>query len=55
APPLTALRPPKPQLGRRAVELLRDRLRDGIDRPAERVALAPALHVRASTGSPPEA
>ncbi|MFD6815710.1 substrate-binding domain-containing protein [Microbacterium sp. NPDC060132] len=55
APPLTALRPPKPQVGRRAVELLRDRLRDGIDRPAERVALAPALHVRASTGSPPEA
>ncbi|MEV8172712.1 substrate-binding domain-containing protein [Microbacterium sp. NPDC077486] len=52
SPPLTALRPPKQHVGRRAVELLRDRLREGTTRPAERVEVAPALHVRASTAPP---
>lgn len=52
SPPLTALRPPKQHVGRRAVELLRDRLREGVSRPAERVEVAPALHVRASTAAP---
>lgn len=52
SPPLTALRPPKQHVGRRAVELIRDRLREGAARPAERVEVAPALHVRGSTTPP---
>jgi DNA-binding LacI/PurR family transcriptional regulator len=49
SPPITALRPPKQHLGRRAVEVMAARLAEGTRRPAERVRLVPALHVREST------
>ena len=48
-PPITALRPPKQHVGRRAVEVLLARLDEGRRRPVERVQVVPSLHVRAST------
>lgn len=49
APPITALRPPKADVGRRAVETLVARLDAGGRNPVERVHLLPTLHVREST------
>jgi DNA-binding LacI/PurR family transcriptional regulator len=48
-PPITALRPPKPQVGRLAVETMVGRLTDGPRRPVQRVYLLPELRVRDST------
>ncbi|MDT0158224.1 substrate-binding domain-containing protein [Microbacterium sp. ARD32] len=51
APPITALRPPKQHVGRRAVEVMLARLTEGADRPVERVQVVPTLHARESTVS----
>ncbi|NHI16597.1 substrate-binding domain-containing protein [Microbacterium excoecariae] len=48
-PPLSALRPAKQHVGRRAVEVMAARLADGPARPIERVQIVPQLHARAST------
>jgi DNA-binding LacI/PurR family transcriptional regulator len=50
-PPLTALRPPRQEVGRTAVTMLLQRLADP-DRPTHRVAISPTLVVRDSTGAP---
>ncbi|GAB2607426.1 substrate-binding domain-containing protein [Pseudactinotalea suaedae] len=50
-PPLTALRPPRQEVGRTAVTMLLERLADP-DRPTHRVAISPTLVVRDSTGAP---
>ncbi|WP_307129501.1 substrate-binding domain-containing protein [Streptomyces aurantiacus] len=47
--PLTAVSPPKAEVGRVAAELLVQRLREGGERPARRVELLPRLMVRGST------
>ncbi|MFS8198415.1 substrate-binding domain-containing protein [Streptomyces sp. CWNU-52B] len=47
--PLTAVAPPKAEVGRAAAELLMRRLREGGERPARRVELMPSLMVRGST------
>lgn len=47
-PPMTAVRPPKHQVGRLAVELIVSRLLDGERRPAQGVLVAPELVVRCS-------
>lgn len=49
APPITALRPPKQHVGRRAVEVMLARLVEGPSRPVERVQVVPVLHPREST------
>jgi DNA-binding LacI/PurR family transcriptional regulator len=49
AVPLTTVDVPKRELGRRAAALLLDRIGDGRDRPAQRVALPASLVVREST------
>lgn len=49
SPPITALRPAKQHIGRRAVELMMARLVEGSRRPVERVQVLPALHIREST------
>lgn len=49
APPITALRPPKQHVGRRAIEVMRARLSEGPRRPVERVQVVPELIVREST------
>ncbi|MFE6735189.1 substrate-binding domain-containing protein [Microbacterium sp. NPDC057650] len=49
SPPITALAPPKPHVGRRAVEVMLARLTEGPDRPVERVQVVPVLHQREST------
>jgi DNA-binding LacI/PurR family transcriptional regulator len=49
APPITALRPPKQHVGRRAVEMMLARLVEGPSRPVERVQVVPVLHPREST------
>ena len=49
AVPLTTVNVPKRELGRRAAELLLDRIGDGRGRPAQRVALPASLVVRDST------
>lgn len=49
-PALTAVRPPKQQLGRLAVELLLARLDEGPRRPPQRTQLLPDLIVRDSSG-----
>ncbi|WP_129336549.1 substrate-binding domain-containing protein [Cellulomonas endophytica] len=51
-PPLTAVAPPKEEIGRRAEELLLERLERGPSRPVERVQLVPSLVVRASSIRP---
>ncbi|WP_307785475.1 substrate-binding domain-containing protein [Microbacterium hibisci] len=48
-PPITALRPPKQQVGRLAVETMVARLSDGERRPVQRVQLLPELQTRGST------
>jgi DNA-binding LacI/PurR family transcriptional regulator len=50
-PPLTAVRPPRTSLGRAAVNLVAERIRNP-DRPAHSVVITPSLHVRQTTGSP---
>jgi len=51
-PPLTAVRPPRELVGRLAVKLLGDHLRDGRDHRLQQVLLCPSLVVRQSTASP---
>jgi DNA-binding LacI/PurR family transcriptional regulator len=48
APPITALRPPKQHVGRRAVEVMLARLVEGAARPVERVQVVPKLYSRES-------
>ena len=48
-PPLTAVRPPREEIGRHAVELLLDRIEHGPDRPVQRLQLVPSLVVRESS------
>ncbi|WP_350347589.1 substrate-binding domain-containing protein [Agromyces sp. G08B096] len=48
-PPITALRPPKAQIGRLAVETLVARLDEGPGRPVQRTQTLPELIVRASS------
>lgn len=48
-PPITALRPPKQQVGRLAVETMAARLTDGRRRPVQRTYLLPELRRREST------
>lgn len=50
-PRLTAVRPPRRDIGRGAVDLLTDRLRDPA-KPAHRVVISPTLVVRGSTARP---
>jgi len=47
--PLTAVAPPKTEVGRAAAELLVQRLRESGEQPARRVELLPRLMVRGST------
>ena len=54
-PPITALRPPKQHVGRRAVEMMVDRLVEGPHRPVQRTYVLPVLHPRASTRAVAEA
>ncbi|GAA3939415.1 substrate-binding domain-containing protein [Microbacterium soli] len=49
--PISALRPPKQHVGRRAVELMLARLVEGAARPVERVQVVPVLHARESTAT----
>ena len=53
-PPLTAVRPPRTSIGRAAMGLVVDRLRDA-GRPAHRVIITPKLNIRASTARPDDA
>jgi DNA-binding LacI/PurR family transcriptional regulator len=48
-PPMTAVRPPKGQVGRVAVELMVARLLEGNRRPAQRVLISPELVIRGSS------
>lgn len=48
-PPLTALRPAKEHVGRRAVETMAARLAEGARRPIERLQIVPELRERGST------
>jgi DNA-binding LacI/PurR family transcriptional regulator len=48
-PPLTAVRPPREEIGRHAVELLLDRIVHGPERPVQRLQLVPSLVVRESS------
>jgi len=50
-PPLTAVRPPREEVGAAAVDLLVRRL-EGQDRAVHRVSLSPTLNVRQSTARP---
>lgn len=50
-PPLTAVRPPREEIGRHAVELLLDRVDGGPGRPVQRLQLVPSLVVRESSVS----
>lgn len=51
SPALTAIRPPRAELGRAAFDLLLGRLADP-DRAAHRVTLSPSINRRASTAAP---
>ncbi len=51
ATPLTAIAPPKAEVGRLAAELLLERLRGPAGRPPRRIAVLPELKVRGSTRS----
>ncbi len=51
SPALTAVRPPRTSVGRAAMGLLIDRVRDAA-RPMHRVVIAPKLNVRDSTSAP---
>lgn len=48
-PPLTAVRPPREEIGRHAVELLLDRVLHGPERAVQRLQLVPSLVVRSSS------
>ena len=50
-PPLTAVRPPRASLGRAAMSLVAERIRDP-NRPAHNVVITPSLRVRETTGRP---
>ena len=50
-PPLTAVRPPRGSLGRAAVNLVAERIRNP-DRPAHSIVITPSLRLRETTGSP---
>ena len=50
-PALSAVRPAKPELGRTAVRLLAERMRDGPERPVHRVQISPRLVIRDSSVS----
>ncbi|GAA1871470.1 substrate-binding domain-containing protein [Myceligenerans crystallogenes] len=50
-PAITALRPPKHEVGQLAIEMMVRRLRTGAAMSAQRTYLLPTLHRRASTGS----
>nr|WP_154923711.1 substrate-binding domain-containing protein [Microbacterium testaceum] len=50
-PPITALRPPKQDVGRAAVELMLGRLTGGPTRPRQRAFLLPELKPRGSTAA----
>lgn len=52
-PPLTALRPAKEHVGRRAVEVMAARLAEGARRPVERLQIVPQLRERDSTRTTP--
>jgi DNA-binding LacI/PurR family transcriptional regulator len=47
--PLTAIAPPKAEVGRLAAELLLERLRGPAGRPPRRITVLPELKVRGST------
>ncbi len=51
SPALTAVRPPRTSIGRAAMGLVVDRLRDA-GRPMHRVVIAPKLNIRDSTAAP---
>ncbi|MEP7765474.1 substrate-binding domain-containing protein [Sanguibacter sp. 25GB23B1] len=51
SPALTAVRPPRTSVGRAAISLLADRLRDP-GRPTHRVVISPSLRLRESSGPP---
>ncbi len=53
-PPLTAVRPPRTSIGRAAMGLAVDRLRDA-SRPAHRIIITPKLNIRQSTATPRDA
>jgi DNA-binding LacI/PurR family transcriptional regulator len=48
-PAMTAIRPPKPMVGRTAVELMVARLIEGRRRPSQRILIAPELIIRDSS------
>ncbi|MEU4602997.1 substrate-binding domain-containing protein [Kribbella sp. NPDC023972] len=48
-PAMTAVRPPKPMVGRTAVELMVARLVEGRRRPSQRILITPELFIRASS------
>jgi DNA-binding LacI/PurR family transcriptional regulator len=50
-PPLTAVRPPRASVGRAAMYLVAERIRNP-DRPAHNIVISPSLRVRGTTGSP---
>ncbi len=50
-PPLTAVRPPRASLGRAAMNLVAERIRNP-DRPVHSVVITPSLRVRETTGRP---
>ncbi|MFC9325528.1 substrate-binding domain-containing protein [Kitasatospora sp. NPDC057015] len=52
-PALTAVRPAKPALGRTAVQLLAERMREGADRPVHRIQISPQLVIRDSSVASP--
>lgn len=51
SPELTAVRPPRNSIGRAAVGLIAERLRDP-ERPTHRVVISPKLHVRRTSVAP---
>jgi DNA-binding LacI/PurR family transcriptional regulator len=50
-PPLTAVRPPRASLGRAAMNLIAERIRNP-DRPAHNIVITPSLRIRETTGRP---
>lgn len=50
-PPLTAVRPPRASIGRAAMNLVYERIRDP-NRPAHNIVITPSLRVRGTTGNP---
>ncbi len=50
-PRLTAVRPPRASIGRAAMNLVAERIRNP-DRPAHNIVITPSLRIRETTGSP---